>query len=173
MARTTRNGALNERRRAPLVARRRPPADGGAGSPPIPPLDPAEVRRRTEEAAALSEEDGAWLSQRDAAREAGVTVEVIRRWRERGTIAERRAPDNPRRVEVFLPADRRGLGGGRSATEKEPPQSELGILVPLEVHQRSLAELILRLTETTERAVRAETEVRFLREQLGEQQVGE
>jgi hypothetical protein len=149
------------------VARRRQPSDGGSGPPPIPPLDPAEVRRRTEEAAALNEDDGAWLSQRDAARQAGVTVDVIRRWRQAGTIAERQSPDQPRRVEVFLPGDRHELDGQQGPAGDELPHSELGVLVPLEVHQRSLAELILRLTETTERAVRAETEVRFLREQLG------
>jgi hypothetical protein len=147
------------------VARRREPA-GAETRPPIPPIDPAELRRRKEEAAALGEDDGAWLSQRDAARQAGVTVDVIRQWREAGTIAERRDPDDSRRVEVFLPAGRYRAGVGNGAAEPEPPRSELGVLVPLEVHQRSLAELILRLTETTERAVRAETEARFLREQL-------
>ncbi len=170
MARAARTGgATGERRRAPLVARRRQPADGGGGSSPIPPLDPEEVRRRTEAAAELSDEDGAWLSQQDAAQEAGVTVDTIRRWREAGTIAERRAPDNARRVEVFLPADRHHSDGQHAPTGAQPPHSELGILVPLEVHQRSLAELILRLTETTERAVRAETELRFLRQQLDQQ----
>lgn len=171
MARSARSGPANgERRRAPLVARRQPPTGRTGDPPPIAPLDPAEVRRRREEAAALSEEDGAWLSQRDAARQAGVTVHVIRRWREAGTIAERRSPEEPRRVEVFLPDDRRQPDGQQETTGNQPPHSELGVLVPLEVHQRSLAELILRLTETTERAVRAETEVRFLREQLDQQQ---
>lgn len=170
MARAARTGPpTGERRRAPLVARRRQPAEGAEGPPPVPPLDPAAERRRTEEAAELSEEDGAWLNQHDAAREAGVTVDAIRRWREAGTIAERRAPDNARRVEVFLPADRHRLDGQHGPAADEPPHSELGVLVPLEVHQRSLAELILRLTETTERAVRAETEVRFLRQQLDQQ----
>ena len=169
MARAARTGApTGERRRAPLVARRRQLADRADGPPPIPPLDPEEVRRRTEAAAELGDEDGAWLSQQDAAQEAGVTVDTIRRWREAGTIAERRAPDNPRRVEVFLPADRHS-DGQHAPTGTQPPHSELGILVPLEVHQRSLAELILRLTETTERAVRAETELRLLRQQLDEQ----
>lgn len=156
------------RRRAPLVARRQP-AGRGERPPPVPPIDPAELRRRVEEAAALSEEDGAWLSQHDAAREAGVSVDVIRRWRQAGTIAERRAPGNSRRVEVFLPADHHHVDG-QGPPEGQPPHSELGVLVPLEVHQRSLAELILRLTETTERAVRAETEARFLRQQLEQQQ---
>ena len=170
MARAARTGApTGERRRAPLVARRRSPADRGDGPPPIPPLDPEEVRRRTEAAAELSDEDGAWLSQQDAARQAGVTVDVIRRWREAGTIAERRAPDNARRVQVFLPADRHQADEQHGPTGSQPPHSELGVLVPLEVHQQSLAELILRLTETTERAVRAETELRFLRQQLDEQ----
>ena len=170
MARAARTGGpTGERRRAPLVARRRQPADGRDGPPPIPPLDPEEVRRRTEAAAELSDEDGAWLSQQDAAREAGVTVDVIRRWREAGTIAERRAPDNARRVEVFLPADRYQADEQPGPTGSQPPHSELGVLVPLEVHQRSLAELILRLTETTERAVRAETELRFLRQQMDQQ----
>ncbi|MGI8983130.1 MAG: hypothetical protein ACR2HM_01130 [Acidimicrobiales bacterium] len=104
------------------------------------------------------------MSSRQAAEAAGVSIDVVRQWRRAGTIAERGKGGG---LQVFLTADHRVPPAPRTAGNSAP-HSELGVLVPLEVHQRSLAELILRLTDTTERAVRAETELEFLRERLSE-----
>ena len=153
-----------QRRRAPLVASR-PSGRGddgrrkGSGPAPASQFEPPP-----RPPAGLDEDDGEWMTQRRAADAAGVSLEVIRRWRKEGTIAERRSPGGGG-LQVFLTP---GHQAPDAAAETGPPVSELGVLVPLEVHQRSLAELILRLTDTTERAVQAETEVRFLRERLAE-----
>lgn len=152
-------GEAPGRRRAPLVARR--PADAkpaprpstSPAPPPSPPRDPPGLR----------DDDGAWMSSRQAAEAAGVSLDVVRQWRKAGTIAER---GKGARLQVFLTADHRQAAAPSAANGV--PHSELGVLVPLEIHQRSLAELILRLTDTTERAVRAETELEFLRERLAE-----
>ena len=151
-------GEASGRRRAPLVARRpgdAKPAPRPSTSParPPPPRDPP----------GLGDDDGAWMSSRQAAEAAGVSLDVVRQWRKAGTIAERGKGAG---LQVFLTADHRQSAAPGAATGV--PHSELGVLVPLEIHQRSLAELILRLTDTTERAVRAETELEFLRERLAE-----
>lgn len=152
-ASSARNGPLGERRRAPLTARRTPLP----GRPP--------------EAPGLRDSDGEWMTVGEAAESAGVGLGTIRRWRKAGTIAERPAPGRAGTVEVFLTADHRradtadGAAPPRPATD-DGPRSELGVLVPLEIHQRSLAELILRLTDTTERAVRAEARVEMLEAEL-------
>jgi hypothetical protein len=108
----------------------------------------------------------------EAAEAAGVSPGTVRRWRKAGTIAERRSPDNPGTIEVFLTDDhgRTAVDSATSAgaARNDGPCSELGVLVPLEIHQQSLAELILRLTDTTERAVRAEARVETLEAQLAE-----
>lgn len=189
-----RDPATGGRRRAPLVAKRsgsaadtngrgasgrgasggprasRAPAGKGIQAPAPPPSRPP----------GLDDTDGAWLSPRQAADAAGVSMAAIRRWRKAGTIADRAKPDAPGQIEVFLAADRhRSTNGPSPAPDSRAdglatpllPHSELGVLVPLEIHQRSLAELILRLTDTTERAVRAEAEVKFLRQRLA--QLGE
>lgn len=181
--------ATGGRRRTPLVAQRsgsaprtsdgganggrrasRAPAGKGIQAPaPLPSSPPG-----------LDDTDGTWLSPRQAADAAGVSMAAIRRWRKAGTIADRAKPGAPGQIEVFLAADRHKSTNGPSPAPSPSsdgplaphlPYSELGVLVPLEVHQRSLAELILRLTDTTERAVRAETEVKFLRQRLA--QLGE
>ena len=103
------------------------------------------------------------MTHREAAAAAGVTLATVGTWRKAGTIAERKLPGSG--VQVFLTPDH---AAPRHDGAGEPPRSELGVLVPLEVYQRSLAELILRLTDTTERAVRAEAELEHLRWQLGE-----
>jgi DNA-binding transcriptional MerR regulator len=108
-----------------------------------------------------------------AAEAAGVSPGTVRRWRKEGTIAERKAPGDRGGVEVFLTADCRQAESVErdtttAASQNSGPHSELGVLVPLEIHQRSLAELILRLTDTTERAVRAEARAEMLEAQLGE-----
>lgn len=115
------------------------------------------------------------MSQAEAARQAEVSVATIRRWRKAGTIAERPAPSDPGTIEVFLTADSRQPAAAEGAATAggdhgSPPQSDLGVLVPLEIHQQSLAELILRLTDTTERAVRAEARVEMLEAKLAELQ---
>lgn len=106
------------------------------------------------------------MTQQEAAEAAGVSVAVVRGWRRAATIAERPSSRRSGSVEVFLtPSHRRpadDAGGPPSGNGSTPPESELGVLVPLEIHQRSLAELILRLTDTTERAVRAEARVEAL-----------
>ena len=101
------------------------------------------------------------MSPREAADAADVPLSIVRKWRKAGTIAERKQPGVG--VQVFVTPDLNG-----DAPPPTAPTSELGVLVPLEVYQRSLAELILRLTDTTERAVRAEAEVEHLRRRLGE-----
>ncbi|HSH23727.1 MAG TPA: hypothetical protein VK975_06680 [Acidimicrobiales bacterium] len=103
------------------------------------------------------------MSPREAADAAWVPASTVRRWRKAGTIAERTVPG--RGVQVFVTSD---LAAHRDQDGTGAPTSELGVLVPLEVYQRSLAELILRLTDTTERAVRAEAEVEHLRQRLHE-----
>lgn len=168
MASSPKNVPAGTRRRAPLVARRPGSASSGSGggaSPAAPPKEPP----------GLSDSDGRWVSQAEAAREAGVTPATVRRWRKAGTIAERRSPADPATIEVFLSADRhRPVAAEGDVTAAgdhgSEPQSELGVLVPLEIHQRSLAELILRLTDTTERAVRAEAKVEMLEAKLAELQ---
>lgn len=105
------------------------------------------------------------MSPSEAADAAGVPASTVRRWRKAGTIAERKVPGSG--VQVFVTSD---LTARHGQSSTEAPTSELGVLVPLEVYQRSLAELILRLTDTTERAVRAEAEVEHLRQLLDEAQ---
>ena len=172
------------RRRAPLVASRRPVEDPDAaeatGAPlfgdgpgdehdvpdtpsaPAPPVFPP----RPPEPAGLRDSDGSWMSPRQAADAAGVPLSTVRKWRKSGTIAERRNPGSG--VEVFLTSNHGDPERPGAVPTPSPPTSELGVLVPLEVYQRSLAELILRLTDTTERAVRAEAEVEHLRQRLAE-----
>ena len=157
------------RRRAPLVASARAvdpdaTADAPTDQPeraPAPPFPPPPPRP-----AGLHDDDGSWMSPRDAAEAAGVPLSTVRRWRKAGTIAERKQPGVG--VQVFLPDDRLANGDGGRPAGDAAPTSEVGVLVPLEVYQRSLAELILRLTDTTERAVRAEAEVEHLRQRLAE-----
>lgn len=153
-ASSARNGPQGERRRAPLTARRAP-------LPPRPP-----------EAPGLRATDGEWMTVGDAAESAGVSPGTVRRWRKAGTVAERPAPGRAGAVEVFVTADHRrgGVTSDAPASTEHGggPRSELGVLVPLEIHQRSLAELILRLTDTTERAVRAEARVERLEAEIAE-----
>lgn len=159
-----------DRRRAPLQARRAKPSPAGVvvAPPPAPrPTPPA----------GLEDADGQWMSQAAAAEAAGVGVTVVRKWRREGTIAERPSPQRSGSVEVFLASSRHSPDGAATAPassggEAREVTSELGVLVPLEVHQRSLAELILRLTDTTERAVRAEARVELLEARLAEFSVG-
>jgi len=113
------------------------------------------------------------MTQRAAAEAVGMSAGAIRRWRKAGTIAERPASHDPGTIEVFVTSERRRSAATQSTTPEggdgsDAPHSELGVLVPLEIHQRSLAELILRLTDTTERAVRAEARVEMLEAQLAE-----
>lgn len=114
------------------------------------------------------------MTQRAAAEAVGVSAGAVRRWRKAGTIAERPAPDDPGTIEVFVTAERRRTAATPNAAPdsgaNDAPHSEMGVLVPLEIHQRSLAELILRLTDTTERAVRAESRVEVLEAQLAQLQ---
>lgn len=152
-------GRSESRRRSPLVARR--PA---GPEPETPPPAPAAPPPRPRPPPGLSPDDGEWMSSRRAAEVAGVSVDTVRDWRKAGTIAERGKGAG---LQVFLTADHRARAAPGTGADGAP-HSELGVLVPLEVHQRSLAELILRLTDTTERAVRAETELEFLRERLSE-----
>lgn len=151
-ASSARNSPQGERRRAPLTARRTPLP----GRPP--------------EAPGLRGSDGAWMTVGEAAEAAGVSPGTIRRWRKAGTIAERPAPGRGGTVEVFLTAGNKAVvaTGATPTGVDAAPRSELGVLVPLEIHQRSLAELILRLTDTTERAVRAEARVEMLEAELAQ-----
>lgn len=128
------------------------PAPEAPSFPPPPPKPPG-----------LDDADGAWMTPREAAEAAGVPVSTVRKWRKAGTIAERKQPGAG--VQVFLTSEQQAGAGDQAPAA---PSSELGVLVPLEVYQRSLAELILRLTDTTERAVRAEAEVEHLRQRLAE-----
>ena len=155
------------RRRAPLVASGRvdPEATTDASGDQADPVPAPSFPPPPPTPAGLRDDDGSWMSPREAAEAAGVPLSTVRRWRKAGTIAERKEPGLG--VQVFLPADRTARGDGASASTTTPT-SELGVLVPLEVYQRSLAELILRLTDTTERAVRAEAEVEHLRQRLDE-----
>lgn len=166
-----------ERRRKPLVARRGSDVASRTKVPekPTPTRKTPPLPPPPKPPPGLSDADGTWMSPRQAADAAGVSMAAIRRWRKAGTIADRPAPDAPGRIEVFLAADRHKPAAARSSATGSPPDgsgarsvphSELGVLVPLEIHQRSLAELILRLTDTTERAVRAETELQFLRKEI-------
>lgn len=106
------------------------------------------------------------MTQQAAAEAAGVSVAVVRGWRKAGTVAERPSSERSGSVEVFLTPSHRRSGDDPAdppaSNGRVPPESELGVLVPLEIHQRSLAELILRLTDTTERAVRAEARLEAL-----------
>jgi transposase-like protein len=158
------DGPQRQRRRAPLAARRPAPVPGKTTSATLP--------KRPPEPAGLRDSDGQWLPLAEAAQAAGVSPATLRRWRKEGTIAERRSPDEPGTIEVFLATD-----DGQAATVDSSSAGgakdngdlpESGVLVPLEIHQRSLAELILRLTDTTERAVRAEARVEMLEAQLAE-----
>lgn len=157
------NGPQRQRRRAPLAARRPASSPANASSAtlaPRPPVPPG-----------LRDSDGQWLTLAEAAEAAGVTPATVRRWRKAETIAERRSPDDSSTIEVFLTADRDQavVESNPSAGDRDDkPRSDSGVLVPLEIHQRSLAELILRLTDTTERAVRAEARLEILEAQLAE-----
>ncbi|MDP9418599.1 MAG: hypothetical protein M3P53_00270 [Actinomycetota bacterium] len=136
------------------------PATAARPAPVLPPRPP--------DPPGLSDSDGSWMSPREAAEAAGVPQSTVRKWRKAGTIAERKQPGGG--LQVFLTSDRRAADTAGVAPTPTQPTSELGVLVPLEVYQRSLAELILRLTDTTERAVRAEAEVEQLRQRLAELQ---
>ena len=176
----------NRRRRAPLVAARRPADDADRGdtrpdddttgqglvderaAPARAPRAAPVLPPRPPDPPGLSDSDGSWMSPREAADAAGVPQSTVRKWRKAGTIAERKQPGGG--LQVFLTADRRAPDSTAVAPTPARPTSELGVLVPLEVYQQSLAELILRLTDTTERAVRAEAEVEQLRQRLAELQ---
>ncbi len=154
------NGPQRPRRRAPLAARR----------PAPPPPNASALPKRPPEPAGLRHSDGKWLTLAEAAEAAEVSPGTIRQWRKAGTIAERRSPDHAGTVEVFLTPDDGWAADDppAGAAGDDGVRSESGVLVPLEIHQRSLAELILRLTDTTERAVRAEARVEILEAQLSE-----
>lgn len=164
-ANSANDGPRRQGRRAPLAARRAAAVPGKATS--------ETLAKRPPEPAGLRDSDGQWFPLAEAAQAAGVSPATLRRWRKEGTIAERRSPDEAGTIEVFVAADdgqaaavdSSSAGGARD----NGAESESGVLVPLEIHQRSLAELILRLTDTTERAVRAEARVEMLEAQLAEQ----
>lgn len=163
-ANSANDGPQRQRRRAPLAARRAAGVAGRATSATLP--------KRPPEPAGLRDSDGQWFRLAEAAQAAGVSPATLRRWRKEGTIAERQSPDEPGTIEVFLAADDGQAAAVDSSSaggaKDNGVESESGVLVPLEIHQRSLAELILRLTDTTERAVRAEARVEMLEAQLAE-----
>ena len=125
-----------------------------------------------------------WVTLREAAREAGVSVSTLRNWYRKGLIESRAAEGSNgpqkmvRRLEVL---ERANKGGSRPRGAGDPPPEQVpgpgpngaaprrapgrGDLVAV---TRALPELIRELADARERAGRAEAKAEFLAEQIAE-----
>jgi len=112
-----------------------------------------------------------WVTLREAAEDAGVSVATLRKWYRAESIPSRMeaGPYGPQRVVPLAavrqraeraPAPSRGSEGRQSGTSHPPGTT----LIPL----ADLAPLFDRLANAEGRAARAEAEAQFLREQLAD-----
>ncbi len=123
--------------------------------------------------------DSGWVTVREASESTGVPMSTIRGWYRRGRVSRRDGtrPGSPLEVradEVAGLAARRTRIGVPDGSPGDPQQSSAGVLVPLDSWQQLLRQLGnlheagRDLAEARERAARAETEARFLRERLAD-----
>lgn len=111
-----------------------------------------------------------WLTQREAADQAGVSVAAIRKWRRLGVVADRHRGGPQAVVEVRLAdvlarkAETMGSPSPHPQAVVEVPPPPGGALVPIE----ALSELFSRIADAEGRAARAEAELAFLKERLAE-----
>ena len=147
------------------------------------------------DAAAADSEDRRWVTLREASRETGIPVETLRKWARRATVPTYLAPTNRGTTLRMVDLDgveRRAAELGRvvttetatsashtSATDATPSaQTEETLpgtmIVPIDAWNKMLNQLGnlheagQQLAEARERAVKAETEARFLRDRLSE-----
>lgn len=126
-----------------------------------------------------------WLTVRQAAEETGVPEATIRGWHRRGRLTGRKVEgDRGPRIEL-LAKEVRDLAETRQPRARvtppiavgpgtDPVETPAGVLVPLDSWQQLLRQLGnlheagRDLADARERAAKAETEARFLRERLAE-----
>ena len=121
-----------------------------------------------------------WVTLREAAETAGVSVSALRKWYRQEAIASRLepGPHGEQRVvrlqEVLDRATRTQSRPTPTAREPPDPSGSKGVLVPREAWQQTLEQLGhlheagQQLAEARERAGKAETATEFLRERVHE-----
>lgn len=131
--------------------------------------------------------DAEWMTVRQAAEETGVPEATIRGWHRRGRVTGRKVDgDRGPRIELLAlevrdlaetrQPRRRGTSPSTTSTAPgtDPVETPAGVLVPLDSWQQLLRQLGnlheagRDLADARERAAKAETEARFLRERLAE-----
>ena len=135
--------------------------------------------------------EGRWVTLREANRQTGIPVETLRKWARRSTIPSYLSPTNRgtsiRMVDLDGVAQRAGELGrtttppaGTEQTESSAPAAQTAptppgtMIVPVDAWNKMLNQLGnlheagRELASARERAAKAETEARFLRERLAE-----
>jgi len=137
-----------------------------------------------------AEPDGRWVTLREASRSTGIPVETLRKWARRSTVPTYLSPTNRgtnvRMVDLDGVEQRAAeLGRGTNATPSDPPAAPSPdpeqsppppgtMIVPIDAWNKMLNQLGnlheagQQLASARERAAKAETEAKFLRERLAE-----